>query len=331
MNTTADKPLVSVIIPAYNVEQYIFSSIQSVRNQKYGNIEIILIDDGSTDRTGQIMDEAAKDDDRIRVFHHKSCKGVSNGRNEGVELSKGKYIAFVDSDDIVSADYIIAMTEHAEKSDCDIVCCDYIYFQDSNPSFSTVGRGFEEEYSGAEAIRAVYQVKHHGFNWTVWAKLYRADLFRKRNIQYPDGCIHEDMAVTYRLIYSADRVLYLDRALYGYRKRQGSIMNSTFDRKRLILLTFSRQAIDYFKKNNQPDLADLACNYHIRISFTFLYRIKKEKMFTRQEEQKLLMEVRQDIREYVDPGHLPAWKKAVFHITAGCPFRVLLKRVGAEF
>lgn len=333
MEQILQNPLITVVIPGYNVDPYIENAIFSVRNQSYGNLEIILIDDGSSDNTGQLMDESAQEDERVRVIHHQVCKGVSYSRNEGVSLAKGQYISFIDADDVVDPEYLSEMADAARSYDSDIVCCDFKLFTGEDNSLKTEKGIYytKEVYTGSEAVGAFYRVQKHGFSWVVWAKLYRSELFAKAGVRYPEGSIHEDMAVTYRLIDTAQKVVYLDRIMYWYRIRQGSIMNSRFDRKRLDLLTFSRQAIDYFLSRNELDLADLAANYHIRISFTFLGRVKKEKILSEGEQRELLLKLRQDIKKYVDPGHLPAWKKMIFHLTARFPLQILTEKVGTEF
>lgn len=334
MGNNLQKPLITVVIPGYNVDPYIEKTILAVENQSYRNLEIILIDDGSTDNTSQIMDTFAYKDERIRVIHHHVCKGLSYGRNEGITLAKGQYLSFIDADDIVDPEYISAMLDVASFNDSDVVCCDFKSFTDLD-SVQQAKNGIvastETAYSGSEAVKAFYQVQKHGLSWVAWAKLYRTELFANAGVHYPEGSIHEDMAVTYRLIDTAKKVIYLDRVLYWYRIRQGSIMNSGFDSKHLVLLTFSRQAIGYFLSRHETDLADLATNYHIRISFTFLGKVKKEKTLSDREQKELLLHLRHDIHQYVDSGHLPVWKKAIFHLVARFPFQILAEKVGTEF
>ena len=122
--------LISIIIPVYNVEQYLSRCIDSVINQTYKNLEIILIDDGSTDDSGEICDEYALKDNRIKVMH-KQNGGVSSARNEGLDISKGNYIGFIDSDDFIEKDMYEFLYDLLTKNNCDISCCNKFIFKDN--------------------------------------------------------------------------------------------------------------------------------------------------------------------------------------------------------
>ena len=167
---------VSIIIPVYNVEKYITKTIESVINQTYSDIEVILIDDGSEDSSGSICDEYAKNDDRIKVFHQENL-GVSQARNKGIDISTGDYILFIDSDDYVSNDYIEALINGAIKTNADVCCCGYTCITKED-------RYEHNDYPEClEATREVFlNCLFSGTGGTVCSKLYRSEIIKENSI-----------------------------------------------------------------------------------------------------------------------------------------------------
>ena len=221
------KNLISVIIPVYNVENYLEMAVNSVINQTYTNLEIILIDDGSTDNSGKICDEFAKKDNRVKVIHQKNSGG-SEARNVGIKNATGRYIGFVDSDDVISNKMYEFMYRAIIESNVRIAACDYVAFKNSTPNFDENYKS--EIISGDEAIKEILldrKVK----NFT-WNKLYDIELFK--NVEFIVGKKYEDLGSVFKLFLKVDSVVYLDNKLYGYRAREESItgnyeINSTRD------------------------------------------------------------------------------------------------------
>lgn len=202
--------MISIIIPVYNVEQYLRKCLDSIVNQTYRDLEILIIDDGSTDGSGAICDEYKKDK-RVKVCHTKN-RGLSCARNLGLEEAKGEWISFVDSDDWIEPDmYEIAMSYIGSS---EILC------------FSSYIEGL---YNGLDALLALLNKK---IATAVWGKLYKKECFSY--IRFPEGRVYEDMTTTCRLLYSARSVMCVNAKLYHYCKRLESItrnhdMNNLID------------------------------------------------------------------------------------------------------
>ena len=239
--------LISVIVPVYKVEEYLDKCVQSIVDQTYSNLEIILVDDGSPDRCGDMCEDWAKKDSRIRVLH-KPNGGLSDARNAGMEISAGTYTAFVDSDDWVAPDFIQVMYDAIKQTGAQIAGCDvYHAFLDQDPE-AGVSTGEIRIYKRKEAITDILQYK--GFRAVAWNKLYLSALLKGE--KYPVGKHHEDEFFTYRIFGKADKLVYVDKPMYYYLQRQGSIMHS-FTIKRLDALEAYLERLEYLKKTF-PDL-----------------------------------------------------------------------------
>ena len=239
--------LISVIVPVYKVEEYLDKCVQSIVDQTYTNLEIILVDDGSPDRCGDMCEDWAKKDSRIRVLH-KPNGGLSDARNAGMEASTGTYTAFVDSDDWVSPDFIQTMYDAVRKSGAQIAGCNiYLAFTDKEPE-ACKGTGEIRICTTKEAITDILQ--YRGFRAVAWNKLYLSALLKGE--KYPVGKHHEDEFFTYRIIGKAEKLAYVDKPMYYYLQRQGSIMHS-FTIKRLDALEAYLERLEYLK-TAFPDL-----------------------------------------------------------------------------
>lgn len=327
--TSDREKLVSIIVPAFNVKEYLSDCVRSLQAQTYRAIEILLVDDGSSDGTGELCDAFAENDSRIRVLHRPHA-GLAAVRNAGIDASRGKYVTFVDSDDVTDPEYVRALQEAVSSCQAQVGICDYLRFQDGAETPGAEGSGDRTVYASEQAVEAAYLSKRHGINWLVWGKIYDISLFQENGIRYPEGKIHEDTAVTYRLLYLADRVAYVDRVLYFYRIRSASIMTKTFSRDNLCAVEFTREAIDFFLAHEETHLADLATNFHVRICFRQYALAEKFHVFTKEEKREYLTSLRKDIRTYVDLGNLPWWKKAVYHFASVFPYGRLLSAVSAK-
>ena len=239
--------LISVIVPVYKVEEYLDKCVQSIVDQTYSNLEIILVDDGSPDRCGDMCEDWAKKDSRIRVLH-KPNGGLSDARNAGMEVSAGTYTAFVDSDDWVTPDFIQVMHDAIKQTGAQIAGCDvYHAFLDREPE-AGISTGEIRIYTRKEAITDILQYK--GFRAVAWNKLYLSSLLKGE--KYPVNKHHEDEFFTYRIFGKADKLVYVDKPMYYYLQRQGSIMHS-FTIKRLDALEAYLERLEYLKKTF-PDL-----------------------------------------------------------------------------
>lgn len=247
---------VSIIIPVYNVEDYLAQCVDSVISQTYNNLEIILVDDGSTDGSPKICDEYVKNDDRVKV-HHKPNGGLSSARNCGLKLATGSYVAFIDSDDYVDKEYIETLLREALLYNASISVCGYREVN-ANKNY-TQQLPVNETTNKIDAIRSLL-IQPDGYKVVTWNKLYDVNLFMKNNIEFPPGKIHEDNYTTYKLMYFSENIVYINRALYNYRQRNDSIMGQPFTERRLEVLEMYPEAICFFKKNNLDMTTELEAN-----------------------------------------------------------------------
>jgi len=224
----------SVIVPVYNVEDYLPDCVDSLLHQGDLRIEIILIDDGSTDRSGVIADKYAQSDNRIKVIHKKN-KGASAARNIGLELAKGEYIAFVDSDDWVKENSLNQLYREAIKYQADMVMGDFFYsYQDEiiNGPYQPVPKEIKNiPFSGKEGFINLF--KANAYIPMIWNYIYRRKFLEKIKYRFEEGIMHEDELWTPIVLCQAEKMAVVDVDVYYYRQREGSVMKSTGVKKRL--------------------------------------------------------------------------------------------------
>ena len=250
--------LISIIIPVYNVFNSLADCLDSVINQSHTNIEIIVIDDGSSDGSERICDAYKQIDNRIKVIHQKNG-GLSFARNIGVKEAKGDYIVFVDSDDIIHPRMVEILYDTLVKSESEIALCSYQVVDENFKAFShrlNISEKYQI-YSGRELLRKMYGSRMAIDVVVAWNKIYR----RKYLIKYPYPLYkkHEDEFVTYKIFMEIEKCVYIPEKLYYYRQRQGSIMNQGFNIKSLdkILALEERKALFLEKKDMELYLMTL--------------------------------------------------------------------------
>lgn len=223
-------PLITLIVPVYKVEPYLKRCLDSIINQTYKNLEIILVDDGSPDNCGIICDEYASKDKRIKVIH-KENGGLSSARNTGLDIAQGEYISFIDSDDTISIDMIEYLYKLLNKNDADISICLHTIVRGSKRwiSYKKIKEGV---ITGKECIKKL--LYNDGVDTSAWAKLYKRTLFNK--IRYPNGKLFEDIATTYKLFIKATSIVLGKESKYNYILRDNSIVSSNFNEKKLELI-----------------------------------------------------------------------------------------------
>ena len=211
--------MISVIVPVYNVEPYLGKCLNSIVNQTYRDIEIILVNDGSTDGSRRICEDYRSRDDRVNLFNTEN-HGLSAARNLGIDHAHGEWLMFVDSDDWVEPEFCAHPCHAAVDNNADLVIFEFTY----------VGSGTSKinENNGPKGIITAEDAIDYGHS-AVWNKLYHRTLFD--SVRYPEGRLFEDTAVTHRVVYRANRILMLDEHLYNYRKREDSI-TGRIDEKR---------------------------------------------------------------------------------------------------
>ena len=249
--------LISVIIPVYQAEKYLDRCVSSVVNSTYQYIEVLLIDDGSTDHSSLICDRWAKRDSRIRVIH-KNNGGVSSARNRGLEESVGNYIIMVDSDDYISKDFIMALYNRAKADYSDLVICGFEKGQSENYVFNYDNLNDSVELINAEeAMRRSYKDSFSALMYIApWGKLYRKDLFK--GINYPEGKIFEDIYITHQLIFKANKISIIPNQLVYYYEHDDSIMHQRFHVGKLDYLDALKERIQFFNTRNLSNLVCIA-------------------------------------------------------------------------
>lgn len=215
-------PLVSIIVPVYNVEQYLRECLDSLCKQTYKNLEIICIDDGSTDGSSSILREYAEKDERFVVITQSNA-GQAAARNAGLKIASGEWIASVDSDDYVDISLIEKCIQHAD-SDIDVISFCARYFSDID-NITLRGSWLEKPFSGKMKITETLIPKLLSY---FWDKLWRRDLIEKSGCYFPEGLIFEDICFSRRVLSLADNVYFLQEKLYHYRKRNGSTMDTVY-------------------------------------------------------------------------------------------------------
>lgn len=322
---------VSVIIPVYNVADYVETCLRSVMTQTYTDLEILVCDDGSTDESGEICDRIAREDARIRVIHTEN-HGLSAARNACLDMATGEYVAPVDSDDLVATTYIERLVCACVEQDADIAICDYQKIEEAcqtiDQAVSDSAADATAVYTNLECLEHLYHPTSSGMSTVAWAKLYRRTLFENPQVRYPIGKLHEDLFTTWKLLYLAQKAVYVRVSLYGYRIRGGSIMRKRFRMEQTVIPEATREQCDCFLEHGERELAALAVNNHFRMGFSVVANLRK--MGTeesRGREQQILQQLRKDCRRYLPQVTLPWYKKITFYIASACPLQPLIQRL----
>lgn len=245
-------PLISVIVPIYNVEKYLARCVDSIVNQTYKNLEIILVDDGSPDRCPQMCNDYAEKDSRIKVVHKKNG-GLSDARNAGMAVATGEYISFIDSDDYVSDDFFECLLDVMNKENSDIAECSVVKFYEDNRFDEFSDDLSVKTYDTQDAMSAL--IAENPFHQHVWNKLYKTELVK--DIPYAVGKLNEDEFWTYRVFGRANKVARINKTMYYYFQRSSSIMGVGYNIRRLDALEGKANRQKYIE-NNFPDLSTQA-------------------------------------------------------------------------
>ncbi len=239
-----ERPKISIIICAYNIEDYIASCLESVVKQSYKNLEIIVINDGSTDNTRKIIERYAKQDSRIKAIHQKNA-GLSAARNTGINLATSEYICLVDGDDVIYQDYVAKLLSRMIHTHADIAVCGYETVSYKHDE-SHITYHEAETTNGQDAARNLLLTLEN-IDVVAWNKMYKRDLFIDNSIYYPVGDVYEDTLTTYKLYAVAKKVTYLMEPLYQYYRRKGSITDKASTLSRILAKERAgTEAVDFF-------------------------------------------------------------------------------------
>lgn len=288
-----DKDLISVIIPVYNVEKFLPYSLDSIINQKYKNMEIIVINDGSTDESFRICKEYEKKDKRIKVINQVN-KGLSAARNAGIDIATGEYIGFIDSDDIISNEFFEQLHKLIVETKSDIAECASIKISENDVfegKYQFDDIYYEKNYIINNSDGALHRLHNEDVEITiksvvVWNKLYKKTLFS--DIRFPEGKRYEDDFTTYKILKKINRIVSTDRVLHNYVQRNNSIMHQEFSIKRLDALEVFDNYIDAFKNHKSKYLFNKCLIRYLRVLTAILDELCNSKYDDKKEIKNLL-------------------------------------------
>lgn len=232
-------PKISIIVPIYNVDKYLERCIDSILNQKFNDFEVILVNDGSTDKSGIICDMYAKQDNRV-IVKHKNNGGQSDARNLGIKIAKGEFIGFVDGDDMIEYDMYDTLYSLIKEHDADIATGRTLTVK-SKDSVKIELTNKVKVYSNKEAIKVTYDGGLSGYS--PCNKLYRKALFD--NVEFPIGRIYEDASILYKLYMNSEKIVFIDKYIYRYIRRNGSTTNTDFSEKRFDIVDMYNDKYKY--------------------------------------------------------------------------------------
>ena len=268
--------LLTVIVPVYNVELYLDRCVQSIIQQTYKNLEIILVDDGSTDGSSEMCDQWAQKDSRIQVIHKKNG-GLSSARNAGLDISEGEFLSFIDSDDFIELDMYQTMMDALQNSGKDIACCGRIVDLWGKRKKKEYTRSEPKVYSREEAMKEVLCLRD--IDVSAWDKIYRKELFE--GIRYPEGKISEDAVIIFQLLEKTNGVIHVGRDFYHYIYRQGSISKATYSHAKYDAYENCIQITEFFEQKH-PDLLSHVKIYNTRICAGLLEGMYSDTQFIKE-------------------------------------------------
>lgn len=315
---------ISVIVPIYRVEKYLDTCIGSLIGQTYGNLEILLVNDGSPDRCGEICEAYAARDGRIRVLHRVNG-GPSAARNTGLDAATGDFIGFVDPDDYVHERFYETLMRMIRETDADIAQCRFrkVSEDDLPGEWQEMHDGSVSVLERPASLHNLYTNDIHYIHAVVvWNKLYKKELFD--GIRFPEGKIHEDEHIAYKVLYRARRVALTSDPLYGYLQRPDSYMGSRFNLKRLEVLDAYSEQIRFFRDHRLPDLEQKAkINLEGSIR-ALMIKAMYSGMENREDAFRYLVSYYRQQYGLFAPGvQSAAWKKVLMRLFRYSPLEVL--------
>ena len=277
---------VSVIVPIYKVEKYLKRCMDSIVNQTYRDLEIILVDDGSPDNCGKICDEYAKQDSRIKVLHQENG-GQSKARNEAMKIAKGDYFCFVDSDDYIAINMIERLVSLAQHNQADISMIDYTFFSGEQADVAKQNEDKCQIFTNVELIKNMHTVPGELYV-VMWGKLFKRELFE--GITFPEGRICEDLAILYKLYDRSVKAVYSTEVMYYYFRNNAD--SSTFqikDKFYVDVFAALEQEIEYLRATHS-DLQAYPQKTYLYWTFDYYRKLRKENGRKNKEKMKMLLE-----------------------------------------
>lgn len=295
-----NRPLISIIVPVYNMEKYIGQCLESICAQTYKNIEVIIVNDGSTDASERIIRVWQEKDERIVLFEQEN-QGLAAARNVGIANAKGEYIGFVDADDYIENQMYEALYHTIWQNNCMISMCAFrIVDEKGSPIPKNIGNPKSQIYDPESFFHtAVENRTYYGMCACAWNKLYKKSLFD--NLLYPAGKLHEDNWVIHKLVYKAKKVAFIDQELYCYRRTDNGIMHCTFSLKRFDNYFAQVDRVAFLQKNHASKLLinqwKVDC---VKLGIGYWFQMKDAECATEEEEKKYYYDVRSSIKDFVE-------------------------------
>lgn len=269
-------PIISVIVPVYKVEKYLNRCVESIVNQTLGDLEILLIDDGSPDKSGTICDDWAKKDNRIKTIH-KMNGGLSDARNCGLEAATGDYVAFIDSDDWIELDMFETLYKAVVEYNADIAECSWRCIYADRIEEQTENTGKIVTGDNVFALRGELRCEY--FNAIACNKIYdRRKIFY--NVRFPVGKLHEDEFTTHKAFYNADKLVYVDISKYNYDRTREDSITAVFKEKNLDVIDALYERLIFFYEKGLEELQIEMENFYFWVLLDRLYRCSEVGIYT---------------------------------------------------
>ncbi len=275
---------ISIIIPCYNMEEKIKKCIDSIKNQSYGQFEAIFVDDGSTDKTNEIIRENMKNDERMKYFY-KENGGVASSRNYGIKKAEGKYLCFIDSDDYIEKDYLKELYENLISNNSDISICNF-------------SRVYEDKIVENNVKKDFYHLIRFP---AAWNKLYKTSLFKNNNIEFPNKRVGEDLSVFCKLLLITDKISIVEKSLYNYIQNPSSLTH-TYDDSLYDTFDMTEDIEQFAKEKN------LYNKFYNKLEFINIYHILVATAYRLSFRPDFSAETIKGLEDYVT-GKYPDWHK----------------------
>ncbi len=299
-----EDPLISVIVPVYNVEQYLRRCVDSILAQTYSHLEVILVDDGSPDRCGEICDEYAQADPRVHVIHRKNG-GLSAARNSGLDFCHGEYIGFVDSDDYIQRDMYEQLLADVTRYHTLLAFC--------HTDVIRKGKGDGKHYGLGSKVKTKEYVMERALKesiwWSAWTKLYHRSLFDQ--LRYPEGKTNEDLPVTIRIFDLCDHIVINYNKLYCYCIRENSITTSRLNPRKFDIIDNASDVIS-FLQGKHPELVPAAKGILLVNALRLLLSLRHHQGRELSPERgKVIKVIKQHWPSLLSNPHLTIWQRTL--------------------
>lgn len=313
--------MITIILPIYNVEKYLEESLRSILNQSYKDYELIVVDDGSTDKSLDILNKYKSKFNKIKIFT-KDNRGVSEARNLALSHAKGDYILFVDSDDFLKKDMVEKMVLKAKESQSDIVISNYCLYYEENKFYKALTDMPKAiTYSSFQVIDMILKYKFQG---QLWNKLFKYSFLKENNFTFEEGRYIQDIFPVFKVISKAKKITYIDDELYFYRQREGSTVHKRNKKLTEDYYHAMTSIINFIEKNEIEVSKNSLKTFKSYVFSYFIYHYTNEDLNNnyRRFKKSKYKDINLHLREflfltglsYKDKLRIALWKMGLFNI-----------------